>query len=76
MMLERIRSMIAETFDMDMDDIKPESTWEDIGLDSLDMVDIVIDIENEYDIEMPDDELENIRTVGELASYVQSKMDD
>ncbi|MCD8151091.1 MAG: acyl carrier protein [Clostridiales bacterium] len=73
-MFEEIREVIAEQLEFDPDDIKPESTWEELKIDSLDIVDMMFTLESQYDIELPEDEMENVRTVGEMAALVERKM--
>ena len=45
---------------------------EDLGADSLDVVDLLMSIEDEFDVEVPDEEIENIKTVGALVSYIEA----
>lgn len=73
-MFEEIRDVISEQMEFDPDDIKPESTWEELKIDSLDIVDMIFTLESQYDIELPEDEMENVRTVGELAELVGRKI--
>ena len=47
---------------------------EDLGADSLDVVDLLMSLEDEFEIEVPDDEIENIKTVGELVKYIESNL--
>lgn len=73
MVLEKIKKILSEQFSVDENSIN-ESTniAEDLGADSLDVVDILMSIEDEFEIEVPDDEIENIRTVGELVNYIKN----
>ena len=75
-MFEEIREVISEQMEIDPVDIKPESTWEELKIDSLDIVDMIFTLEDQYDIELPDGEMENVRTVGDLADLVRRKMQD
>ena len=50
------------------------SIAEDLGADSLDVVDLLMSLEDEFEIEIPDEEIENIKTVGELVKYIEGNM--
>ena len=74
MVLEKIKVILAGQFDVEEDSIKPETDLQDdLGADSLDVVDLLMSIEDEYEIEIPDEEIENIRTVADLVNYIESK---
>lgn len=74
MILEKVKVILAEQFDVEEDKITGETDLqEDLGADSLDVVDLLMSIEDEFEIEIPDDEIENIKTVGALVSYIESK---
>ena len=71
-MFEKIQAYLANQLDISPDDITPETTFESLGIDSLDTVEMVMDLEDELGIEL---ELEDkIATVGELVAFVESKM--
>ena len=75
MVLEKIRVILAGQFDVDEDSLKPETDLQDdLGADSLDVVDLLMSIEDEFEIEIPDEEIENIRTVGDLVNYIESNI--
>ena len=75
MVLEKIKVILAEQFDVEEDTIKPETDLQDdLGADSLDVVDLLMSIEDEFEIEIPDEEIENIRTVSDLVSYIESNI--
>ena len=48
------------------------SISDDLGADSLDVVDLLMSLEDEFDIEIPDDEIENVKTVGDLVKFIES----
>lgn len=74
MVLEKIKVILAEQFDVEEDSIKTETDLQDdLGADSLDVVDLLMSIEDEFEIEIPDEEIENIRTVADLVNYIESK---
>ena len=66
---EKIRALLAEQLDLDPAKITMES---DIMNDSLDIVDMVMTLEDEFGIEVPDDAIENLRTVGDVVNFVDS----
>jgi acyl carrier protein len=72
MVLEKVKSILSEQFDAEEDTITPETNiQDDLGADSLDVVDLLMSIEDEFDIEIPDDQVENLKTVGELVKYIE-----
>ena len=75
MVLEKIKVILAEQFDIEEDTLKTETDLQDdLGADSLDVVDLLMSIEDEFEIEIPDEEIENIRTVGDLVSYIEANI--
>ena len=72
MVFEKVKAILSEQFDVEEDTITNDtSITEDLGADSLDVVDLLMSIEDEYEIEVPDSEIENIKTVGELVKYIE-----
>ena len=73
MVLEKVKAILAEQFDVDEDKITADTDLqEDLGADSLDVVDLLMSIEDEFEVEVPDEEIENIKTVGALVSYIEA----
>lgn len=73
MVLEKVKTILAEQFDVEEDKITADTDLqEDLGADSLDVVDLLMSIEDEFDVEVPDEEIENIKTVGALVSYIEA----
>lgn len=73
MVLEKVKNILAEQFDVEEDSITAETNLqEDLGADSLDVVDLLMSIEDEFETEIPDEEVENIHTVGDLVSYIEA----
>jgi len=73
MVLEKVKVILADQFDVDEDTTTPETDiQEDLGADSLDVVDLLMSIEDEFEVEIPDEEIENIRSVGELVSFIEA----
>jgi acyl carrier protein len=73
--MERVREIIAEQLSVDPDQVKPEASFiEDLGADSLDTVELIMALEEEYRIEIPDEEAEKLRTVGDAISYLKEHL--
>jgi len=73
MVLEKVITILAEQFDVDEEKINEDTNLQDdLGADSLDVVDLLMSIEDEFEIEIPDEEIENIRTVGALVAYIEA----
>lgn len=73
MVLEKIKSILSEQFDKEEDQITVDtSIVNDLGADSLDVVDLLMSIEDEFEVEFPDEEIENIKTVGDLVKYIEA----
>lgn len=74
MEFEKIQKIIAEEMNLNVEDVKPESRFvEDLAADSLDMIQIVLKLEEEFDIEIPDDAVEQISTVQDAVDQIKSK---
>ena len=71
---EKIQKIIAEEMNLKVEDVKPESRCvEDLAADSLDVIQIVLKLEEEFDIEIPDDAVEQISTVQDAVDQIKSK---
>ncbi|MGK7912951.1 MAG: acyl carrier protein, partial [Synechococcus sp.] len=72
--LERVRTIVVDQLGVESDTVKAESHFQnDLGADSLDTVELVMAFEEEFDMEIPDEEAENIATVGDAVKYIDSK---
>ena len=71
-MFEKIQEMMVESLSLEKDDIKLESTFESLEIDSLDVFELVTEIEEEFDIEIEDDE--NLKSVQDLVAYIEGKV--
>ena len=70
---ERVKKIIVEQLGVKEEDVKPEASFvEDLGADSLDTVELVMALEEEFDIEIPEEEAEKITTVQSAIDYVQN----
>lgn len=75
MVFEKIRTMLCDQFDLAEDSVTLESSIvDDLGADSLDVVDLIMSLEEEFDIEIPDEEIENIKLVDDLVKYIESNI--
>ncbi len=72
MVYETVVSIICEQFDLEESKVTMETgVTEDLGADSLDLVEVLSAIEDELDVEIPDEVLENMKTVGDLVKYIE-----
>ena len=72
-MYEKLVSYAVKQLELEKDDITPESTFESLGIDSLDIVEMIMDLESELGVEL-DLEDQKIATFGELAAFIDSKV--
>ncbi len=73
-LIDDIKEVVVEQLSVNPDEVKEESKFvEDLGADSLDVVELVMALEEKFDIEIPDDEAEKIQTVQDVLNYVESK---
>ena len=73
---DKVRAIIIEQLDANADEVVPEALFvDDLGADSLDLVELVMQMEDEFDVEIPDEDAENIRTVQDAINYVQQHID-
>ena len=73
-LLEDIKEVVVEQLSVNADEVKEDAKFvEDLGADSLDVVELVMALEEKFDIEIPDDEAEKIQTVADVVAYVESK---
>ena len=71
MVFEKLRTLLSEQFDVEEDEITMESKLaEDLGADSLDVVDLIMAIEDEFEVEVLDEDIEKVVTVGDIVNYV------
>ena len=76
-MFEKIRASIASQLSIDEEEIKMESSFmNNLGADSLDIVELIMALEEEYDIEIPDEDVEKIATVGDIVEYIKSRSEE
>lgn len=74
MIFEKVKSIIVDQLDVDEDKVTMTANiQDDLGADSLDLVDLVMSFEEEFDMEIPDDQVETIKTVGDVVKYIEEK---
>ncbi|MDD6283773.1 MAG: acyl carrier protein [Firmicutes bacterium] len=72
MVFEKIRDILCEQLDLEENQVSMDSNIaDDLGADSLDIVDMLMSIEDEFEVEIPDEEIENIKTVGDAVAYIE-----
>lgn len=72
MIFEKVKNIIVDQLDVDEEKVTMSANiQDDLGADSLDIVDLVMSFEDEFDMEIPDDQVENIKTVGDVVKYVE-----
>lgn len=71
---DKVKSIIAEQLGVKPEEVKPEASFiDDLGADSLDTVELVMALEEEFGIEIPDEDAEKITTVGDAVKYIENK---
>ncbi len=74
---EKVREIIVEKLGVDPEDVTPEASFtEDLGADSLDTVELVMALEEEFGIEIPDEDAEKIQTVGDAIEYIKERLEE
>lgn len=73
-MLEKLKEIIAERLSVDAEEVELNTSFkDDLGADSLDLFELVMALEDEFDVEIPADELSNINTVNDVVEYLKAK---
>ncbi len=72
MEFERVKNVIVDQLGVDEEDITMEANFvDDLGADSLDIVELIMGLETEFDLEIPDEDAEKIETVGDAVNYIK-----
>jgi len=72
MVFEKIKEIIKDELGFEAEDLTPESTLEDMGADSLDAVELIMALEEEYNLEIPEAEAVNMKSLGNMVSYIEA----
>lgn len=76
-MFEKVKSKIAEQLSIDENEITMESGFvDDLGADSLDIVELIMALEEEFDLEIPDEDAEKMATVGDVVEYIKTRVEE
>lgn len=71
---ERVKAIIVDQLGVNLEEVTPQASFiEDLGADSLDIVELIMALEEEYEMEIPDEDAEKIQTVDDVTKYIQSK---
>jgi len=73
--MEKITKIVCEQFDVDPESISEDTNLaEDLDADSLDLVDLVMSLEDEFDTEVPDEDLADLKTIGDIVKFVEERL--
>ena len=73
--MAKLKELVIDRLNVEEDQIKPDASFiEELGADSLDIVELIMGIEEEFDVEIPDEDAEKLTNVGEALSYVKGKL--
>lgn len=76
MIFEKVKERISDILGVDADEVNMEASFmDDLGADSLDIVELIMALEEEFEIEIPDEEAEKIQTVGDVVDYIKEHTD-
>ena len=77
MVFDKVKKIIVDQLDVEEDKVtEAASITDDLGADSLDVVDLVMSFEEEFDIELPDDQVEKIKTVGDIVKFIEEEVEE
>ena len=74
MILERIKELLVEQLNLEYEQMQSDTLFDEIGVDSIDIVELVMALEAELGVQMPDDQLERVATLGDLARLAEEMM--
>ncbi len=72
--IKKMKSIIVDKINCKLEDVVPEASFEDLGLDSLDAIELIMAFEEEFSVEIPDEEADKIKTVGDAITAVSGKI--
>jgi len=68
---EKVKAIVVDQLGVDEEDVTLETSFEELNADSLDIVELIMALEEEFDLDIPDEEAEKIRTVGDAVNYIK-----
>lgn len=72
---EQVKKILCDQLDLEEEQVNEDSeVIDDLGADSLDIVDLVMTLEEEFDTEIPDEDIENLKTVGDIVKYIEDRI--
>lgn len=75
--LSKVKEIVAEQLGVDISELKPETSLkDDLNADSLDLFQIIMSLEEEFEIEIPTEDTENINTIGDIEAYIEKRKDE
>ena len=75
MIFEKLKKIISVQLGIAEEEIKEGTTFEDLGIDSLEIFEIIMDLEDEFNIEIPNEDVEDIKNIADIIKYIQSKVE-
>ena len=77
MVFEKLKEILSLQLDVDAESLTLETKiLDDLGADSLDVVEMLMSVEDEFDVEIPDEKIEELKTIGDVVDYIQDNMDN
>ena len=74
MVFEKVKKIIAMQLGIGEEEIKEETTFDNLGIDSLEIFEVIMNLEDEFHIEIPNEDVENIKSIADINRYIQSKV--
>ncbi len=71
--IEKVNGFLIDEFEIEEDLIEPEATWKDIGIDSLDFVDIVVIVDNTFGIKLKGEDMADVKTLANFYNFIESR---
>lgn len=72
--IEKVNAFLIDEFEIEPELIKPEATWKDIGIDSLDFVDIVVIVDNTFGVKLKGEDMADVRTLDDFYSFLEKRV--